>query len=429
MTSTARLGATSGVARTPAGYSVWLDVGPVVVLAFGALLAVSGQRRVEEYLALMVVVLPLLGRRRWPAVVFGLAAAASVATATSTENPFVQIAAVALASESVGQYLADRTRSAVFVLATAGLMTVSFLVQDADPALSLVLPLVVVAPSWIVGDTIRTRRLESLARAAAAEREILDREARLRAMVAEERRHVARELHDVVAHSVSVMLVQAGAARQVLRTTPDLAEESLLAVEATGRGAMAELRRLLGALSDVDDAGAAAGAAGQATGAVDEAAVAADATAVITDATAVTDGGGLWPQPGVDQLGALVRRVRAAGLAAELEIDGDHRALPTSLDVTVYRIVQEALTNALRYADRARTVVHLTYEPDQLRVEVLNDGSAGSRPGEPGVGTGQGLVGLRERASLAGGRLEAGPRLSGGYAVRAWLPLQPLEAS
>ena len=194
---------------------------------------------------------------------FGLVALASLLTAAVTDNPFVQIAAVALASESVGQYLADRTRSAAFVLVVAGLMTTGFLLQDADPALSLVLPIVIVAPSWIVGDAIRTRRLETVARSEAAERELLDREARLRAMVAEERRHVARELHDVVAHSVSVMVIQAGAARQVLRTAPDRAEESLLAVESTGRGAMAELRRLLGALSDVEEVGGRGGRRGR----------------------------------------------------------------------------------------------------------------------------------------------------------------------
>src|SRR5262249_322036 len=142
----------------------------------------------------------------------------------------------------------------------------------------------------------------------------------LRTAVAEERRHMARELHDVVAHAVSVMLIQAGAARQVLRSSPSGAEESLLTVEATGREAMAELRRLLGVLHDDGEAS------------------------------------GVAPQPGVDQLEALVARVRDAGLPAELRIDGTPIALPASVDVTIYRIVQEALTNALRYARRAATI-------------------------------------------------------------------------
>jgi signal transduction histidine kinase len=198
---------------------------------------------------------------------------------------------------------------------------------------------------------------------------------------------MARELHDVVAHGVSVMLIQTGAARQVLRTSPDRAEESLLTVEATGREAMAELRRLLGVLNDDGEAP------------------------------------GLAPQPGVDQLGALVERVREAGLPAELAVDGAPRPLPASLDMTVYRIAQEALTNALRYARRAATLVHVSYEPDQLRLEILDDGPA--IPADAADGSGRGLVGMEQRAALVGGRLEAGPRLGGGYAVRAWLPLEP----
>ncbi len=420
MTSTPRLGVPSGATRSRLAASAWLDVLPVLVVALGALVVVREDRKVDQYAAMLLVVVPLVWRRRWPALVLTLVAAGSVLTAASTANPLVQIAAVALAGESVGQYQPDRTRSAIFVLTVAGLMTVGFLAQEADPGLSLVLPLVILAPSWIVGDTIRTRRLDEVARAEAAERDLLDREARLRAMVAEERRHVARELHDVVAHSVSVMVIQAGAARQVLHTAPDRAEESLLAIETTGRGAMSELRRLVGALAEVDVANEAgvprrADKEPQPTGA-----------SATTEGPALIDGGGLAPQPGIDQLDALVGRVRAAGLPAELEIDGDRRTLPASIDMTAYRIVQEALTNALRYADRARTVVHLTYERDQLRVEVLDDGPGGTRSANTtgsGDGAGRGLVGMRERASLAGGRLEVGPRLSGGYAVRAWLPV------
>ena len=117
----------------------------------------------------------------------------------------------------------------------------------------------------------------------------------------------------------------------------------------------------------------------------------------------------------------LLDRVREAGLPAQLEVAGTPRPLPPSLDVTVYRIVQEALTNALRYARRAATLVRLTWEPAQLRIEILDDGPAAGAGG--GDGSGRGLVGMHERATRVGGRLEAGPRLGGGYAVRAWLPL------
>jgi signal transduction histidine kinase len=269
-------------------------------------------------------------------------------------------------------------------------MTLGFLVQDVDPFQAAVLPFAIVLPAWLVGDVVRTTRLEAADRARAAERALRDAEERARSAAADERRHMARELHDVVAHGVSVMVIQAGAARQVVDTAPDRAAEALLTVEATGREVMAELRRLLGVLNDAGEAA------------------------------------GLSPQPGIEQLGALVDRVRAAGLPAELEIVGSPRPLPASLDATAYRIVQEALTNALRYARRAATLVHVTFDAEQLRLEVLDDGPAGEA--EAGEGSGRGLVGMRQRATLVGGRLEAGPRLGGGYAVRAWLPLEPAAA-
>ena len=236
--------------RHPARFSPLLDLGPVAMLAIVALFVVRDARFAGDYAALLLVVVPLLGRRFWPTASLALVAVAVVLTASRIGDPVVQVAATAIAAEAVGQYSSDRTRSAIVVLATAALMAVGFLVQDADPVLSVILPFVIAAPSWIVGDTIRTRRLEALIRAEAAERELREREARLQTAVAEERRHVARELHDVVAHSVSVMLIQAGAARQVVRSAPEAAETSLLAVEATGREAMAELRRLLGVLGD-----------------------------------------------------------------------------------------------------------------------------------------------------------------------------------
>ncbi len=240
-----------------------------------------------------------------------------------------------------------------------------------------------------MGDGCRSR----LARPRQNE-EIREREAALRAAVAEERRHVARDLHDVVAHSVSVMVIQAGAARQVMEKTPEDAEAALRAVEKTGRETMAELRTLLGALGDdgEDPAG---------------------------------DGGGLAPQPGLDRLDELVDRVRDAGLPLTLETVGSLRPLPPGVDVTAYRIVQEALTNALRYAAHAPTLVKVAYEEAQLRIEVLDSGPGHASTSQ---GAGAGLAGLRERATLAGGQFEAGPRLGGGWAVRAWLPLREVEA-
>ena len=361
-----------------------VDAAIVALIVLVALLTMGSDRRAVP--ASLVVAIPLLFRRRWPFATFAVVATMAVATSLNVESAWIQIVAVALAAFTVGEAVAARAWSLAGTIGLTALMTAGFIAQDADPFKSLALPFAVVMPAWLVGDVVRAGRLASAARTAAAERAIRDAEARAASAAAEERRHMARELHDVVAHGVSVMVIQAGAARQVVQTAPERATESLLTVESTGREVMAELRRLLGVLNDADEAA------------------------------------GVTPQPGLDQVGALVDRVRAAGLPTELEIVGPRRALPASLDVTAYRIVQEALTNALRHARRAATLVHISFDPDQLRLEVLDDGPGG----EAGVGdgSGRGLIGMRQRAALVGGRLEAGPRLGGGYAVRAWLPIE-----
>jgi signal transduction histidine kinase len=334
---------------------------------------------------LLLVVVPLSLRRVLPLAVLIVVSIGALITAVESPAGWVQAGAVGLASFTLGERASDRTRSALFVLAVAALVTVGFLAQDVEPVEAIVLPFVVLVPTWLLGDVLRARRIEAEREAEALERARREHEAELRAAAADERRHMARELHDGVAHAVSVMVIQAGAARQVVHTSPARAEDAMRAVESTGREAMAELRRLLGALTDDDETA------------------------------------GLAPQPGIGDLPALLDRVREAGLEISLEVDGAPRTVPASLDVTVYRIVQEALTNALRHARQAATRVRLSWEADQLRVEILDDGSAIAG----GEGSGRGLVGMRERASLVGGRLEAGPRPGGGYAVRAWLPVDP----
>ena len=362
------------------------DLGPIVVLLILAGALRPGIREGIDPAPTLLILVPLAVRRLWPFRVLALVAAIAVLTSVDSPMPWIEVVAVGLASYATGVAATDRTPSALGVIAVAGLMAIGFLAQDLDSFESLVYPFVVVVPTWLVGDVVRTRGAEREALADRERRTAREAEDRLQAAVAEERRHMARELHDVVAHGVSVMVIQAGAARQVVEATPDRATESLLTIEATGRDVMAELRRLLGVLNDDGEAS------------------------------------GIAPQPGIEQVPPLVERIRQAGLPAELEIDGTPRTLPTSLDVTAYRIIQEALTNALRYARRARTIVRLSYEPDQLRLEVLDDGPADAT--EASEGSGRGLVGMQQRASLAGGRLEAGPRLGGGYAVRAWLPTE-----
>jgi signal transduction histidine kinase len=217
-----------------------------------------------------------------------------------------------------------------------------------------------------------------------------EHEAQTRRAVDAERARIAGELHDVVTHNVSVMVVQAGAARSVLSSSPEQAREALLAVEASGRTAMSELRHLLGLL-----------------------------------APAGGDEELLVPQPGAARVPALVERVRAAGLSVELSVTGA-RDLPPGVDLAAYRVVQEALTNVIKHAGTARAAVVLEYRRDDLVITVTDDGRPVTGAGGPG---GRGLIGLRERIGLYGGELDAGPRPGGGWRVRARIPLEGLGVS
>ena len=205
-----------------------------------------------------------------------------------------------------------------------------------------------------------------------------------RRAVGEEQARIARELHDVIAHSVSVIVVQAGAADDVFDTRPDQAREALRSIEQVGRDALGELRRLLGAV--------------QPAGAVTE------------------------PQPGLDRLDELAEPLRAAGLSVVVRREGAAPPLPAGVELSAYRIVQEALTNTLRHAHASSATVTIRHESDAIEVDVRDDGTAAQGGG--GSGGGRGLVGMRERATLLGGTLEAGPVSGGGYRVHAHLPLE-----
>ncbi|MFH7334591.1 sensor histidine kinase [Streptomyces sp. KHY 26] len=257
---------------------------------------------------------------------------------------------------------------------------------------------------------VRTRRRW---RAAVGERGWLlerERESAAETAVAAERDRIARELHDIVSHNVGLMVVQASAAREVLGTMPDEAATALRAVEDAGRGAMTDLRHLLGLLAPAQD--------GTDTG---------------PDAGA--GAAPLAPQPGLGRLGPLVDRISFAGLPVEVRVSGEPRPLPQGVDVTAYRIIQEALTNALRHGDGGKAEVSVRYAGHALRVEVLNSGPSvltGTAPTAPATpagprphpeGAGRGLLGLRERVAVYGGDLDARRRLGGGYRVRARIPL------
>jgi signal transduction histidine kinase len=220
-----------------------------------------------------------------------------------------------------------------------------------------------------------------------------ERESAARNAVDAERARIAHDLHDIVSHNVSVMVIQAGAARHVLETEPDRAEAALLAVEAAGRDTMAELRHLLGLLAP------------QAAGEGDDK---------------------LSPQPSLRRLGPLVDRIAFAGLPVEVRISGEPRPLPAGVDVTAYRIIQEALTNALKHGDGVKAEVTVRYADHALRVEILNSGPSvltGGRAPAPG-GEGRGLLGLRQRVAVYGGDLDARRRIGGGFRVRAKIPLE-----
>jgi signal transduction histidine kinase len=238
--------------------------------------------------------------------------------------------------------------------------------------------------AWVIGDSMRYRRayLRSLEdRAARLERE---RDAQAQIAAAAERARIARELHDVIAHNVSVMVVQADGASYALRTEPERAGQALAAISQTGRLALSEMRRLLGVLRSGDEQ--------------------AD----------------LAPVPGLDQLRELVDQARAAGMSVSLTLDGPPRPLAEGAELAAYRVVQESLTNTRKHGGLAAAArVALRYEPDGLMLQVTDDGLGAAAPSD---GPGHGRTGMRERIEMYGGTVQAGPRPGGGYQVTARLP-------
>jgi signal transduction histidine kinase len=241
---------------------------------------------------------------------------------------------------------------------------------------------------WIAGRVVRSRFQLTAELHEAAVRAAEDRDAEAARAVADERRRIAREMHDVVAHSVSMMVVQAGGARRILDRDPARAVAAAELIERTGRAALAEMRALLGVLHSEEHPDYA-------------------------------------PQPSLLELEALVERARGAGVPVELVVDGERRALPTGLDLAAYRVVQEALTNVVKHAGGAPTEVSVHYRADAVEVRIADrgNGSLDARLGS----TGHGLVGMRERVRMYGGELHAGRRRGGGFEVRVRLPLEGEE--
>jgi signal transduction histidine kinase len=306
---------------------------------------------------------------------------------TGPPDSFAEVVLMVSAAYAVGRHVYGRRSLYAF---GAGALAIVVLAVSFDPN-DIFFPVTFfwVLP-WLAGRTIRNHTMLARELAEKAERAQHAREEGERRAIAVERSRIARELHDVLAHNLSVMVVQAAAARRVLDKNPLQAVEAASLIERTGREALAEIRQLFGPVRR-----------GQ--------------------------GEALTGPPSLGRVDELARRARAAGLRVELRVHGDPVALPAGIDLTAYRIVQEALTNSIKHARGAQARVVVTYEPNELVLSIEDDGE-GPRDGYElsESGGGHGLVGMRERAALYGGMVQAGRRRGGGFAVRARLPTRPL---
>jgi signal transduction histidine kinase len=333
-------------------------------------------------------VLPLAVRRRFPLPVTAVVAAGvvlQVVAADGAAATFASFVATMICIYTLAREARPPAIAAGYVIISAAVTFVTVLQARDDPIepFEFVYPLVYFGLAGGLGALVRQRALRLSAvegRAAALEGE-LEREAELAA--AQERARIARELHDVVAHGLSLMVVQAEAAEELLGHDPASAVQPLRRVQDTGREALGEMRRLLGVLRAADDT---------------------------SPSTA--------PQPSLLRIPELVREAAEVGLAVDVEVTGDPTGLPLGLELAAYRIVQEALTNTRRHARATRACVRLDHTPGSLRIEVSDDGQ-----GPTGDHAGHGLDGMRERAALYGGTVDAGPGPGGGFRVSAVLPV------
>ena len=335
----------------------------------------------------MALTLVLLLRRRYP---FGapaamLIAAAAVSFVDGSFIPFTFAGFLAALTSCFLLGMLEDRRQALIGLGLSLAALAIIVVNDPAPvgADAVIIPLIFVMV-WLFGSGLGRKLEEAREAEERASRIERQRAEEARAAVAEERARIARELHDVVGHAVSVMTVQAAGVRRLLKPDQEREREALEIVEQTGREALAEMRRLVGVLRRPEEAPA------------------------------------LAPQPSLRHLDRLVRQAGEAGLPVEVHIEGPARELPSGVVLTAYRLVQEALTNAVKHANATRAEVIVRYGADAVELLVVDDG-AGVTDGKAESG-GHGLVGMRERVAVYGGELEAGPRPEGGYALHARLP-------
>jgi signal transduction histidine kinase len=364
----------------------------LAILFLAEVLGESGFHGKRPFSALLGVAFAasLALRRRLPLVPLALALVlievANLAGPQALAETAAFLFAVVIAIYSAGAYARGRAQLVAVVLVAAAIPLAAIEPGKSLTASDLGFFVMFFGGPFVAGQVMRRRRARERAlevKTVALER---DGEERARTAVADERARIARELHDVIAHAVSVVVLQARGARRVVTPEQGEVKTALDTIEQSASDALTEMRRLLSLLREQED-----------------------------------EYPSLSPQPSLRRVEALVDSVRAAGLPVELTIDGPLEDLPAGLDVSGYRIVQEALTNALKHAGPARARVHINRRADELEIQVSDDGSGGI--GAPG--TGHGLVGMRERVAVYGGRLEAGPNGGGGFVLRASLPLEP----
>jgi signal transduction histidine kinase len=340
--------------------------------------------------ALLVTAMALsLLRRRdrpfVPVICCGIAMPLAAVFLTPPPYVFIATAMTSIASYSAGAHLERRPALRGLAVILVSLLTVVLIFDPSD----WLFPIGIfgLAP-WLAGRTIRNQTL--LARELAVKAELAEhaRGEEERRAVARERSRIARELHDVLAHNLSVMVVQAGGARRIVAKRPEQATEVAELIQRTGRETLGELRHLFGPVRH-------------------------------------GEGEDLHGPVGIDQVEELAARARAAGLSVHVHVEGERVDLPAGVELTAYRVVQEALTNTLKHGGHAQARVTVSYEPNELVLSIEDDGS-GARAELGELGGGHGLVGMRERVELYGGLLQAGSRPDGGFAVRVRLPTRPL---
>ncbi|GLZ06349.1 hypothetical protein Acsp03_38150 [Actinomadura sp. NBRC 104412] len=362
---------------------------PLFLLSLGYFTGPAFGLRMSAFVLITAaLLLPLVFRRTYPRTVFAVVSLVSFVQVLLVSVPVVANVAVLMGLYTVAAGPSFRWGLAALTVGQLGavLATFRFVSGERDRLSNLIAISAIVAGVWLLGLHMRTRRayLRSVEeRAARLERE---RDTEVQIAMAAERARIARELHDVVAHNVSVIVVQADGASYAIDTDTARARAALEAISATGRQALAEMRRMLGVLRESDDAGS------------------------------------YTPQPGVAQLTDLVEQIRASGLPLEFAVEGVPLEMSQGRQLTIFRIVQEALTNTLKHAGpRATARVLLHYGDDAIEVRVTDDGRGAAAPDD---GSGHGLLGMRERAAVYGGEVRARPRVGGGFEVIARIPVQ-----